>query len=130
MLIRETILLLGGSGFLGKNILDFVIKNDAISNNYKFIVLSRNIVLNKIDSVIYETGDYADKDLLKSLFFKWNFTKVFHCATSTTPLSSNNNILDDINGNLIATIGLLDVMIDFGCNSIIYLSSGGAVYGE
>ena len=48
MLIRETILLLGGSGFLGKNILDFVIKNDAISNNYKFIVLSRNIVLNKI----------------------------------------------------------------------------------
>jgi UDP-glucose 4-epimerase len=38
--------------------------------------------------------------------------------------------MQDINGNLIATIGLLDIMKDFFCKNILYLSSGGAVYGD
>jgi UDP-glucose 4-epimerase len=127
--VKETILLLGGTGFIGRNIIDYVINNEEFST-YRFVVLSRDFQRDTIDSVVYVSGDYADKNVLISLFSKWNFTKVFHCATSTTPLSSGNNILCDINGNLIATIGLLDIMKDFGCKSIVYLSSGGAVYGE
>ncbi|MFC0776748.1 NAD-dependent epimerase/dehydratase family protein [Flavobacterium sp. HJSW_4] len=129
MQFKETILLLGGNGFIGSNIINFIAKSDEFSN-YKFVVLSRSNVINTNEKFDYVIGDYGDKNVLISLFSKWNFTKVFHCATSTTPLSSNNNIIRDINGNLIATIGLLDVMKDFGCYSIIYLSSGGAVYGE
>lgn len=126
----KNILLLGGTGFIGRNIIDYVLKHEEFSN-YKFVVLSRYIQSEKLDPKIdHVAGDYADKNLLISLFSKWNFTKVFHCATSTTPLSSGNNILCDINGNLIATIGLLDVMKDFGCKLILYMSSGGAVYGE
>lgn len=126
----KNILLLGGTGFIGRNIIDYVLKHEEFSN-HKFVVLSRYIQSEKLDAKIdYVAGDYADKSLLISLFSKWNFTKVFHCATSTTPLSSGNNILCDINGNLIATIGLLDVMKDFGCKLILYMSSGGAVYGE
>lgn len=127
--VKETVLLIGGTGFIGKNIIDFALKNEVCSN-YKFIILSRDFQRVTIDSIVHVSGDYADKNVLMSLFSKWNFTKVFHCATSTTPLSSTNNILCDIEGNLIATIGLLDVMKDFGCTLIMYLSSGGAVYGE
>lgn len=128
--VRETVLLLGGTGFIGKNIIDYVHKNVEFSSSYKFIILSRDIKRDIDDSAAYVFGDYADKNVLISLFSKWNFTKVFHCATSHTPISSINNILGDINSNLIATIGLLDVMKDFGCNSIVYFSSGGAVYGD
>jgi UDP-glucose 4-epimerase len=127
--VKETVLLIGGTGFIGKNIIDFALKNEACSN-YKFVILSRDFQRDTIDLIAHVSGDYADKNVLMSLFSKWNFTKVFHCATSTTPLSSTNNILCDIKGNLMATIGLLDVMKDFGCTSIMYLSSGGAVYGE
>lgn len=126
---RETVLLLGGNGFIGRNVIDFATSNDLCSK-YKFVVLSRSlneIISEKID---YVQGDYADKKVLIDLFSKYNFAKVFHFATSTTPVSSGNNILFDINGNLIATIGLLDVMKEYGCNYILYLSSGGAVYGE
>ncbi|WP_264535067.1 NAD-dependent epimerase/dehydratase family protein [Flavobacterium sp. N1736] len=126
---RETVLLLGGNGFIGHNVINFIVTNAEFSKD-KFVVLSRNINENTIDNIDYVSGDYGDKDVLMSLFSKWNFTRVFHFATSTTPLSSTNNILSDIKGNLIATIGLLDIMKDFGCNSIMYLSSGGAVYGE
>ncbi|WP_165584989.1 NAD-dependent epimerase/dehydratase family protein [Chryseobacterium taiwanense] len=129
MQVKETVLLLGGTGFIGRNIIDYVLKNKEYSN-YKIVVLSRNFQREIDESIEYVTGDYADKSVLIRLFSKWNFTKVFHCATSTTPLTSGNNILSDINGNLIATIGLLDVMRDFSCKSILYLSSGGAVYGE
>ncbi len=129
----ETILLIGGNGFIGRNLIDFVMRNKEFSN-YKFVVLSRSIIENEIENeienVVYVMGDYSDRYTLIDLFSKWNFGKVFHFATSTTPVSSGNNILQDINGNLIATIGLLDVMKDFGCKSIMYLSSGGAVYGE
>ncbi|BFM42303.1 NAD-dependent epimerase/dehydratase family protein [Flavobacterium sp. CFS9] len=129
MQFKETILLLGGTGFIGKNIVDYILKNKQFLD-YKIVVLSRSYQNNSEDRVEYVTGDYADKNRLISLFSKWNFTKVFHCATSTTPLSSGSNIIGDINGNLIATIGLLDVMKDFDCKNIVYLSSGGAVYGE
>lgn len=128
MKFRETFLLLGGTGFIGKNIVDFVLKNEEFTN-CKIVVLSRTFQINSDERIEYVVGDYGDKNKLISLFSKWNFTKVFHCATSTTPLSSGNNIMGDINGNLIATIVLLDVMKDFGCNNILYLSSGGAVYG-
>jgi UDP-glucose 4-epimerase len=126
---EDIILLLGGSGFIGSNVVDFILKDKEFSC-CKFVVLSRRIIEKQFDNIEYVTGDYSDINLLISLFSKWNFTKVFHFATSTTPLTSGNNILCDINGNLIATIGLLDVMRDFDCNSIMYLSSGGAVYGE
>ncbi len=129
MKFKETFLLLGGTGFIGKNIVDFFLKNEEFTN-CKIVVLSRTFQNKFDDQIEYVVGDYADKNRLISLFSKWNFTKVIHCATSTTPLSSGSNIIGDINGNLIATINLLDVMKDFGCNNILYLSSGGAVYGE
>ncbi|MCK8141464.1 NAD-dependent epimerase/dehydratase family protein [Flavobacterium sp. I-SCBP12n] len=129
MLVKETILLIGGSGFIGSNLIDFVLKNNDFSD-YKFVVLSRSLKREPSNNVVYITGDFTDKTVLINLFSKWNFTKVFHFATSTTPLTSGNNILCDINGNLIATIGLLDIMKEFECKSIVYLSSGGAVYGE
>jgi UDP-glucose 4-epimerase len=129
MQVKETILLLGGTGFIGRNVIDYLFKNNDLSN-YKIVVLSRTSQSDTIGAIEYVIGDYADRNVLVVLFSKWNFTKVIHCATSTTPLSSDNNILCDVNGNLIATIGLLDVMKEYGCNYILYLSSGGAVYGE
>lgn len=129
MQVKETILLLGGTGFIGKNIIDYLLKNKEYSN-CKIIVLSRDYQSETFESITYVMGDYGDKNVLMRLFSKWNFTKVFHCATSTTPLSSGNNILGDIGGNLIATVNLLDVMKEYSCNYILYLSSGGAVYGE
>jgi len=128
MVAKNNVLLIGGTGFIGRNIIDFVLKNEH-QQHYNIVVLSRTPQLDAVSGVTYVKGDYTDEDVLIKLFAKYNFNSVFHCATSTTPLSSANNILRDIQGNLVATIVLLDVMKDFGCKFIMYLSSGGAVYG-
>lgn len=127
--IKETVLLIGGTGFIGRNILEFV-GNKNMFSDFKFIVLTRSSPKEIIESVEYYIGDYSDKSVLIELFSKRSISKVFHLATSTTPLTSDNNFLNDIDGNLTATIGLLDVMKEFKCNYILFLSSGGAVYGE
>lgn len=129
MQVKESILLLGGNGFIGKNIIKYF-RNLNIFLDFQIVVLSRKFQGKKDDGILYEVGDYGDKEILEALFSKWNFTKVFHLASSSVPISSNNNILVDLTGNLIATICLLDVMREHRCNYILFLSSGGAVYGD
>jgi UDP-glucose 4-epimerase len=75
-------------------------------------------------------GDYADSELLQHLFEKHQFTRVFHFASSIIPALSTQNIQTDVETNLLPTIGLMEVMKAFGCQQIVYLSSGGAVYGN
>jgi UDP-glucose 4-epimerase len=127
---KEKILLIGGSGFIGSNIISHVVNNYILNDKYELVVLSRSYSKIKFDFVTYEIGDYGDRSTLIDLFNKWNFKYVFHCATTIIPNSINNNYLREINDNLNSTIELLNFMKYFKCNSIIFLSSGGAIYGH
>lgn len=55
---------------------------------------------------------------------------VCHFATSMTPATSNADPLADINTNLFDTVRLLEAMRLTGNRRILFLSSGGAVYGQ
>lgn len=129
MLNKETILLIGGTGFIGSNLLESLIKYNK-KTNYLIVVLSRKTLKNETNNILYVKGDYSDVTFLKELFSKWNFTKVFHFANTTTPLTSNNNLINDIKFNLKPTLSLLEIMREFGCKFILFISSGGAIYGD
>jgi UDP-glucose 4-epimerase len=126
----DKILLVGGAGFLGYNLLEFV--QNQTENAPEIVVLSQEIPESAIQfpDVLFVAGDYADSELLQHLFQKHQFTRVFHFASSIIPALSTQNIQADIETNLLPTIGLMEVMKAFGCQQIIYLSSGGAVYGN
>ena len=55
---------------------------------------------------------------------------VCHFASSTTPATSNADPAADIEANLVGTVQLLEAMRRTGNRRILYLSSGGAVYGR
>ncbi|MEN9958225.1 MAG: UDP-glucose 4-epimerase [Bacteroidota bacterium] len=127
----DKILVVGGAGFLGFNLLDYV-QQYMREGAPELVVLSQNIPESSIHfpDVLFVEGDYSDVNTLNHLFETHRFTHVFHFASSIIPALSTQNIQRDVETNLLPTIGLMEVMKVYGCANLLYLSSGGAVYGN
>ncbi len=127
----EKILLVGGAGFLGFNLLD-VVQNQSGEGVPEIVVLSQEIPESSLQfpDVLFVEGDYTNVNLLNHLFDTHRFSHVFHFASSIIPALSTQNIQRDVETNLLPTIGLMEVMKAFGCQNLLFLSSGGAVYGN
>ena len=128
----KNILLIGGNGFIGKNVIDYLDRLD-LESSVKIIVLTRTVdrsLESKYENVIYYCGDFSNLEFLQSLFFEFKFDAVFHFANTIVPSSINDRNIQDIHENVIPTIQLMDIMKKFNCNFLLYLSSGGAVYGN
>lgn len=124
------ILLLGGFGFIGTNILKFV---ENLDENYRMVVFDRfpnhmdNIQFSRIDKVY--AGDFSDEYLLNKIFTENHIDVVLHSLSASVPSSSVDNIFD-LKFNVIPTITLLNVMNKHSVKDIVFISSGGAVYGD
>ena len=125
------VLLLGGFGFIGTNILKHIDKY--YPGKYSVVVFDKFPVhpygesFNCIDSVY--TGDFVDSFSVRSIMKTHKFDLIIHSLSSTVPVTSNNARFD-IESNLIPTVELLNMMVEYNQKKIIYISSGGAIYGE
>lgn len=54
---------------------------------------------------------------------------VIHLASTSTPATADRKIADDAELNVIDTLKLLDRCVDLGVSRIVFISSGGTVYG-
>ena len=124
------ILLLGGFGFIGTNILKYAETLDA---DYRVIVFDRftshldNISFSRVDKVY--AGDVSDEYLLDKIFTENKIDVVLHSLSASVPSSSVDNIFD-LKFNVIPTITLLNVMKKHEVKDLVFISSGGAVYGD
>lgn len=115
---------LGGCGFIGAHVVDHL-----VASGHSVRVVSRRpeALRGPVPGVDYQFSDYRDRAALARAFMGCD--AVFHTISATTPGSGNLNPVLDINDNLVATIGMLDQMLDSGIRRLIYVSSGGVVYG-
>ena len=126
----KTILILGGFGFLGTNILKYI---DAyLQAQYRVIVFDkftqhpRNVSFKCIDKTY--SGDFMNSELLARIFSENHIDLVIHSLSTTVPVDSSNARYD-VESNLLPTIDILNLMVKHEVKDIVYLSSGGAIYG-
>src|ERR1700693_87282 len=120
------ILVLGGSGFLGSHIVD------------KFLAERHDVCVYDLyperfrrspKGIKFYTGDFGNVGSLDELIAT-GFDTVIHCVSTTTPKSSNEAPEFDIQSNVIGTLYLLDICVKHKVGKLVFLSSGGTVYGD
>lgn len=129
--MKKTVLLLGGNGFLGTNILKYI--DDHLSDKYQVIIFdkfpeNRLGVRFRCVSTTF-CGDFSDSVLMEKILNDNPIDLVIHSLSTTVPALSLNARYD-VESNLVPTIELLNCMVRNKVNKIVYISSGGAVYGN
>jgi UDP-glucose 4-epimerase len=118
-------LVLGGGGFIGT-----LLVKELLSTGKSVRVLERPNTMKvlKHENLELIEGDFGNKqDIIRSL---QNVDVVFHLVSTTQPQTSNLNTSFDVESNLINTLVFLEEIKNMPEVKIIFLSSGGTVYGR
>ena len=119
------ILVLGGNGFIGSHLVDKLMKE-----GHAISVFDRRQELFRkpFPNVTYFNGDFGNRGLLFEALE--NIDIVFHLISTTLPKTSNDDCAFDVRTNVIETIYLLEKCVEKNINKIVFISSGGTVYGN
>jgi UDP-glucose 4-epimerase len=120
------VLVLGGSGFLGSHIVD---KFLAGKHDVSVYDLYPERFRRSPSKIKFFTGDFGNVGALSELISS-GFDAVIHCVSTTTPKSSNESPEFDIQSNVIGTLNLLDICVRHKIGKLVFLSSGGTIYGN
>jgi len=119
------VLVLGGNGFIGSHIVDKL-----LAANYEVRVFDRSeeIYRSPLPGVDYRYGNFNDSFAIAEALH--DIEIVIHLICSSVPATSNLDPEEDIKSNLLSTVSLLENMRKKNIHRMVYLSSGGTVYGN
>jgi len=126
--IPGSAVVLGGAGFLGSHLTEAL-----LANKVSVRVFDRpHVDLRNLEQVSgdweFVGGDFLNEgDQQKALS---GVSTVFHLISTTIPATSNQNPVYDVETNMMASVRLLDLAREAGVSRIVFLSSGGTVYGR
>jgi UDP-glucose 4-epimerase len=117
-------LVLGGNGFIGSHLVD---KLRAEGHQVRIFDRHEERYRSPLNAVDYQYGDFGNHGLLSAALN--NIEVVFHLINTTVPKTSNDDPAFDLSSNAIETIFLLEQCVAKKILKIIFVSSGGTVYG-
>ncbi|MCB0722845.1 MAG: NAD-dependent epimerase/dehydratase family protein [Ignavibacteriae bacterium] len=124
---RGSCIIYGGGGFIGSHLCE-----DLLNRGYSVTIFDKtNFSLKNLSNVIDDIkiieGDFNnERDIERSLK---HIDYVFHLVSSTLPSDSNENPLYDVETNLLSSLRLFNECRSNGIKKVIFISSGGTVYG-
>lgn len=119
----KNILVLGASGFIGMKLIENLV------TSYNIIGYDRSIKEINSESVMLQ-GDFCSEKNFESILTDYNIDVVYHLISTTVPNNYAVGVDKEIEQNVIATVRFLDAMKNTETKKIIFISSGGTVYGE
>lgn len=126
----KNIIVFGGAGFIGTN-LAIALSNSGkynitlVDKSLKFFSHIEEMKLDNISFVEEEFNLETDFDeLLK------NKDIVYHLVSSTVPTTSNKAVSGEITNNVVVTSNLLEACVKHNIKQVLFISSGGTIYGK
>ena len=117
-------LILGGNGFIGSHLVDEVSRH---GHHVRVFDRHPERYREPLDSVEYIFGDFGNRAQVSAALD--GIDVVYHLVGATLPQSSNENPGLDVETNVIRTIALLEECVANGVGRVLYVSSGGTIYG-
>jgi Nucleoside-diphosphate-sugar epimerases len=120
----KTYLVLGGSSFIGGFLIAALCKTGRVITTVR---------PDKQTETFEKSVKVMPLDFVNTVNFRpylQGIDTVIHLISTVVPEPGTERAADDLRQNLLPTIRLLDAMAQCGTRKIIFISSGGTVYGE
>ena len=124
----DRILVIGGNGFIGANLV-----NELVGAGHKIVVFGpevKNSNIKPSDSVDFVYGSLNESLRIKQIFQSYTISQVIHLVSTMIPSSKSVDYCNEINNVILPTQVLLDEMRLNNVHKIVFISSGGTVYGS
>lgn len=122
------ITIFGGGGFIGSHIADRLLKDNHALRIFERPRIEPYRKFADHENVEWLTGDLMSLHDVSAAID--GVDAVMHLVSTTLPKSSNDDPIYDVQSNLVATLQLLDGMVLKKVRKIVFISSGGTVYGR
>lgn len=123
------ILLLGAAGFIGTNL---TIKLAENSNTNITLVDKHIAYFSSIQKFNFSNMELKEASFDKNMDFSIikGQDVVYHLVSTNIPTTSNQHISQDIEANVLFSSNLFEACVKHGVKKVVFISSGGAVYGK
>lgn len=121
------IVIFGGGGFIGSAIVDRLLLDGHDLRIFERPRVEPYRKFSATERVEWVFGDMLSiNDITLAMT---GMDLVIHLVSTTLPKSSNEDPIYDVQSNLVGTLQILNVMAKLNVKKIIFISSGGTVYG-
>ena len=122
-----SILITGGTGFIGSHIVECL-----LSEGHQITILTSSSSIHSNirpfkDQINLVYGNFGNRELLIQVLKDIQY--IIHGAWTTVPKTSTENPVYDAQSNIIGSIQLLEAAHMAGVKKVIFISTGGAIYG-
>jgi UDP-glucose 4-epimerase len=122
------IAIFGGGGFIGSAITDRLLRDKHAIRILERPRVEPYRVFTADEGVEWYSGDFSSvHDVDRTIE---GMDLVLHLISTTLPANSNDDMVYDVQSNLVATLQLLSAMVANRVSKIVFISSGGTVYGN
>ena len=124
--MNKTILITGGAGFIGSNLIDLLIKNDnfhiiCIDNFFTGKIKNNKKFINKINFI------FINQDIIDTINIDRDIDEIYHLACPASPPKYQIDPTYTLKINFIGTMNVLELAVK---KSKILLTSTSEIYGE
>ena len=120
---KPSCVVLGGGGFIGTNLC-----RRLVQQGHRVRAFGRRCLFP--DSLLgaeWLSGDFTDVASVAAAIE--SFDVVFHLVHATMPQAADLDMVADVQNNVVPSIGLLNLCRERGIARVVFVSSGGMIYG-